>query len=213
MKTLLYFVRHGQSLGNEGRIFLGHTDMGLTEMGFKQAKMTADALADVKIDLVYSSDLSRAYYTAVPHAELRGLEVITDERLRELYCGEWEGLTVDQIIERYNSDYTDAWVNDFGRFTLPNGESVQHGADRMLEVALEVARANVGKTILLASHAAVIRALWARISGVAPEDVAKNIPYPANASYSVAELVGDRLVPVSFSNDEHLGSLSTTWRD
>ena len=213
MKTLLYFVRHGQSLGNEARIFLGHTDMGLTEMGHKQAKMTADALKDLKIDAIYSSDLSRAYDTAVPHAELRGLEVIADKRLRELYCGEWEGLTVEQIIELYGTLYTDSWVNDFGTFTLPQGESVQHGADRMLEASLEAARANVGKTILLASHAAVIRALWARISGIAPENLARELPYPANASYSVAEFDGERLVPVSFSNDEHLGSLSTTWRD
>lgn len=213
MKTLLYFVRHGQSLGNEARIFLGHTDVGLTEMGKKQANLTAEALKDVEFTRMYASDLIRAYDTAVPHAELRGMEIIKDKRLRELYCGEWERLKVDEIIERYGKMYTEEWTNDFGRFTLPGGESVQAGADRMLEFALEVARDNPGGVLLCASHAAIIRAFWARISGIAPADVARELPYPANASYSIVEYDGDKLVPLSFSNDEHLAGYSTTWRD
>ena len=42
MKTKLYLIRHGQSQGNLLGLFLGHTDMDLTELGYRQAEMAAD---------------------------------------------------------------------------------------------------------------------------------------------------------------------------
>lgn len=213
MKTTLYFVRHGQSIGNQQRIFLGHTDMDLTELGVAQAERTASALADVHFDRIYSSDLSRAYSTAVPHARLRGMEIIRDRDLRELYCGEWEGLSVDEIIERYGEKYTDEWTLHFGVAHIPGGESVPEGALRMYNFALRIAREHPGETILCASHAAVIRALYARVSGIAPDDVAQRLSYPSNASYSIIEFDGEHLYPVAFSCDEHMKDLRTTWVD
>ena len=213
MKTRIYFVRHGQSYGNQHRIFLGHTDMDLTDMGRMQAQRTADKLADIEFDAIYSSDLSRAYNTALPHAEMRGLKVKTDRRFREFYCGDWEGLTVEQIIEKYGELYTDKWVNEFGTFTMPGGESVPDGAARMYEAALEIAKAHPDKNILCASHAAVIRAFFAKVAGIAPTEVSKQLPYPSNASYSIIEFDGEKLSVASYSEDEHLSDLLTTWKD
>ena len=213
MKTLIYFVRHGQSYGNQHRIFLGHTDKDLTDMGRTQANKTAERLSDVDFCAIYSSDLLRAYNTALPHARLRGLQVRTDRRFRELYCGEWENLSVDDIIARYGELYTYSWVNEFGTFTLPGGESVQAGAERMYEAAVEAARKNEGGRILCASHAAVIRALFAKVMGIAPSEISEKLPYPSNASYSVLEYDGERLRVLSYSNDDHLAGFLTTWKD
>ena len=213
MKTTLYFVRHGQSEGNLYRIFLGHSNMDLTELGVEQANCTAEALRDVHFDAIYSSDLTRAYDTAVPHAKIRGMDIIKDKRLRELYCGDWEGLTVEQIIERYGEKYTVEWVKNFGVAHIPGGESVKEGANRLYDFAIDVAKSNPGKTILCASHAAVIRALYSRILDIAPEDVAEKLPYPSNASYSIVEYEDGILRPVAFSCDEHMGALSSTWKD
>ena len=213
MKTLIYFVRHGQSLGNEHRIFLGHTDMDLTDLGRRQAEATAKRLADVDFAAFYSSDLLRAYNTAKPHADMRDMTVKTDKRLRELYCGDWEGLTVEEIIERYGELYTVSWAHGFGSFRMPNGESVAEGAERMYEAALDMGRENEGKIVLCASHAAVMRALFAKIKGIAPENIALELPYPSNASYSVVEYDNGELKLLTFSEDEHLEGMSTTWRD
>lgn len=76
MQTKVILVRHGQSLGNAKRVLLGHTDLDLSELGYRQAEATAEALKDEKIDVVYSSDLKRAMSTAVPHARMRGMEEI-----------------------------------------------------------------------------------------------------------------------------------------
>ena len=59
----MYFIRHGQSLGNQLGVFLGHTDLDLSELGYRQAACTAQYLKDIKIDKVYSSDLLRAENT------------------------------------------------------------------------------------------------------------------------------------------------------
>lgn len=213
MKTLLYFVRHGQSLGNKNRVFLGHTDLDLTDLGREQANRTAEALSRIKFDAIYSSDLIRAYNTALPHALMRGLEIKTDKRLRELYCGEWEGLTVEELIERYGEMYTVEWVKSFGCFVMPGGEGTAEGAERVYECAIDIARANPGGTVLCALHAAVLRAFYAKISGIDPSEIYDKLPYPSNASYSVVEFDGEKLVPVSYSNDDHLAELFTTWKD
>ena len=76
MKTLIYLVRHGESLGNAKRIYLGHTNLDLSDLGYIQANVTAQYLKGVKIDAIYSSDLLRAHNTALPHAQLRNLKVI-----------------------------------------------------------------------------------------------------------------------------------------
>ena len=87
----VYFVRHGQSLGNAERVLLGHCDLDLSPLGVQQAKLTAEAMKDFPIDIIYSSDLLRAYNTAKPHADLRGISVIPDKCFRECYLGDWEG--------------------------------------------------------------------------------------------------------------------------
>ena len=68
-KTRLYMIRHGQSEGNLKNLFLGHTDMDLTELGHLQAEMAAEYLATVPVDVIYASDLKRAFHTALHTSE------------------------------------------------------------------------------------------------------------------------------------------------
>ena len=49
-KIKIILVRHGQSIGNQTRVFLGHTDLDLSELGYKQANATAEYLKNEKID-------------------------------------------------------------------------------------------------------------------------------------------------------------------
>ncbi len=100
-RTKIYLIRHGESLGNAVRQLLGHTDLDLSPLGYRQADLTATALSSVQIDEVYSSDLLRAYNTALPHAKMRGLEVQGRTELRELFLGDWEGLRVEEVMQKY----------------------------------------------------------------------------------------------------------------
>lgn len=210
----VYIVRHGQSLGNAKHVLLGHTDLDLSELGYKQARATAEAMRDIHIDAIYSSDLIRAYNTAKPHAELRGLSVIADRGLRECYIGAWENKSADWCLENYDTVFSVDWAHGFGTFRFPEGESTLEGGQRFQKRIIEICRENPERSILVASHAAVIRAFWSIISEISPEDVAEKLPFPTNASYSVCEFDGERLIPLEYSVDAHLegvGITKITW--
>ena len=207
--TTIYIVRHGESVGNLHRICLGHTNLDLTELGLEQAKKTAEALENVDFAAIYSSDLQRAVHTAEPHAKKRGLEINTSPDFRELYFGNWENASVLMLKEKFHEQFMIGWRQNFGTFTAPEGESVVAMAERMVSGLEKIAALHLGKTILVTSHAAAIRALWGKISGYAPSEWAEAFPFPTNASYSVLEYDGVALKPVSYSNDSHLGELVT----
>ena len=206
----VYFVRHGQSRGNAEHVLLGHTDLDLSELGYEQARATAEEMREIPIDIIYASDLKRAYNTALPHAELRGIRPIPDVGLRECFIGEWENRSSDWCRENYPELFNKDWIFGFGTFTFPGGESTLAGGERILKRATEICRANPEKNILIASHAAVLRAFWAIISGIAPEDVAEKLPFPTNASYSVCEFDGECFIPLEYSHDGHLESIGIT---
>ena len=207
--TRIYVIRHGESVGNLHRICLGHTDLDITELGVKQAEKTAEALSGVDFAAIYASDLIRAVHTAEPHAKMRGLNVNTSPDFRELYFGNWENASVLMLKEKFHEQFMIGWRQNFGTFTAPDGESVVAMAERMEEGLKRMAKEHRGENILLTSHAAAIRALWGKISGHTPSEWADAYPFPTNASYSVVEFDGEKLIPISYSNDSHLGELVT----
>ena len=68
LETKIILIRHGQSLGNAQKIYLGHTDLDLSDVGREQAHAAAEYFKDEEISAIYSSDLLRAYNTALAHA-------------------------------------------------------------------------------------------------------------------------------------------------
>lgn len=206
--TKFIIIRHGQSLGNVQEIYLGHTDWDLSELGKKQAEDTAKALKDEHIDAVYSSDLLRAYNTALASAKAHGLEVIKSENLREIFIGDWEGMRTKDLAIQYPKEYLVDWKEHFGTFTAPGGESIPHTAERIHNELLRIAEENVGKTVIIASHAAAIRALWGKISGIAPENLSTALQFPSNASYSIAEYRDGKIYPVKYSVDDHIETVT-----
>lgn len=210
--TKLIIIRHGQSLGNLNGIFLGHTDLDLSDHGYLQAKITAEHLKDTEINVIYSSDLKRAYNTAVPNAKIHNLEIKTSKNLRETFLGGWEGRTVEEIKSKYGEEmFNNSWVNDFGMFVFPDGgESTSRSATRFYDEILSICKENEGKTILITAHAGVIRGFWAIISNISWEKVASEVPFPSNASYSVAYYTDGSIVPGEYSCDEHLSEVGIT---
>ena len=210
-KTKIIIIRHGQSIGNATRRILGHTDLDLTELGYLQAKTTANYLKNEKIDVIYSSDLKRAYNTAVPNAEIRGLNINTSNNLREIFIGDWENMLVDDIIKNWGREvFENDWLGNFGTFSFPNGESIKNGGIRFYNEVIKISSENIGKTILITAHAAVIRAFWAIINQIDWPDVAQKLPFASNASFSVAYYENGVIIPDLYSFDEHLSEVGIT---
>ena len=202
--TVFYLIRHGESLGNATRTYLGHTDLDLSELGYEQARATAEHLRSVPFDAIYSSDLLRAHNTAVPHAKMRGIPIQDSRELREIYIGEWEGLPIDTLISEHRELFVDKWLGEFGPFAFPGGESVIHGAERFFAELVRIARENEGKTVLITAHAAIIRAFWCKINGVMPiEKWGEAFPFSSNASYSICTYDSEKFIPEIYSCDSH----------
>lgn len=179
--TKLILVRHGLSDANVKHVFAGHSDADLTEQGHEQAKNTAEYIAsNYKPDIIYSSDLRRAYKTACHIAEKFGMEVKKDEWLREIYAGEWENKEYDYITEHFGSEYA-VWKNDIGNAHPNGGESVQQLGERITTELKKIAEEYAGKTVVVVTHATPIRVSECIWRGC-PLSEMKDFPWVSNAS-------------------------------
>lgn len=208
MKTTILLVRHGESLGNEKRIFCGRTDVPLTEKGRKQAQATAEYLKDAHMDAVFASPLDRAFETGTVIAAPHGLSVQADEGLLEIWGGYWEEKSFPEILALYPED-RNTWNDNIGLSRCTGGESVLEVQQRVYAHVEQLAQANAGKTILLATHAMATRSFVAKVMGLQPEEI-KDLPWPTNASVTTVEYEDGSFHLVEFSHDEHLQDLITT---
>ncbi|MBO5938328.1 MAG: histidine phosphatase family protein [Clostridia bacterium] len=206
--TKLILVRHGQSLANAGLIFAGHSDFDLSELGHKQAALLAEYLvAHEKITAIHSSDLLRAYHTATPTAERLSLPIVKDEKLREIYAGEWDGRTFSDIEEIFSDDFR-VWREDFSSARPTGGESVPEVYRRVVPRLLEIANAHDGETVLVTTHATVVRAMHAYANGFSENEMGK-VRFCGNAAINRYEVEGDTVRELAYDVDTHLGDLAT----
>ena len=205
--TKLILIRHGESEANAKGIFAGQIDPDLEQKGLDQAKLTAKYIADnYKVDKIYSSDLQRAYKTALCLADVTGIEVEKNQNLREIFAGDWEGLTFEQLAEKYPDDFG-VWLNNIGKSRCTDGESVAELGKRVMEVLTKIAKDNEGKTVAVATHATPIRVMQSLVETGGLDEM-ENIPWVANASVSVFEYDGNWKI-TSLSVDAHLAELKT----
>lgn len=161
METILYIVRHGNSVANQQHIFTGHLNVELSEAGKNQLKYVEEYFEDKNIDVVYSSDLIRAYDTVKGVAKNKNIPIYKTEKLREIFAGEWEGKHFEVLTEKY-PDYA-MWRSTVHKVRTECGESVMELANRVFNEVTAIAKKEMGKTVLIGTHATPIRALVAKI--------------------------------------------------
>ncbi len=209
--TTLLLIRHGYSEANHDGIFTGHTDVALNKQGIKQAELTAEYIAkNYKVSAIYSSDLKRAYKTAECISNILKTDVIAQENLREIYGGDWEGVTFNDLPKLYPEEF-DVWINDIGKSACVGGESVSQVGERAMDALTQIAKDNEGKTAVVVTHGAFIRTAQSIIETGGLEAM-QSIPYVSNASVTVLEYDGKFTIK-SVSYDDHLGELSTVLPD
>jgi len=151
-------LRHGRTAWNLAERLQGQTDVALDGVGRWQAGEAAVALArSHRAARVMSSDLGRAADTARAYADIVGLDVVTDPRVRERFFGEWEGLTSQEIAQRWPERHA-AWRRgDDERGAPPGGETRAEVAER-LRAAIEEHAAGLERTdtLVVVSHGAAI---------------------------------------------------------
>ncbi|MEQ1921319.1 MAG: histidine phosphatase family protein [Pyrinomonadaceae bacterium] len=207
--TRLYLIRHGQSAGNaEGR-FGGHGPTPLSDLGQRQADLTAKLLAKEGVHAIYSSDLARAVQTAEPLAKRLGLEINTSDAFRERHVGVLEGLTFDESKERHPKDYY-ALVNRSVNHVITEGESYRHLLRRITTKLHDVLREHNGQRVAVFSHTGAICFLTLHLMGAIHRST-KTTPWiiTSNCGINRFELRGRRNVRVLALNDtRHLADIT-----
>lgn len=209
--TNLYIIRHGQSQGNQYNLFLGHTDLDLSEKGHIQAEVTAKYLENIHADAIYSSDLLRAFNTAKHTADKKGMEIIKSENLREIFAGDWETQSFEYLSDTYKKDY-EMWVHDTGNAQCTNGEKVTDLQKRITDEIRKIAEENIGKTVFIFSHATPIRVMQAYAENKTKDEI-KDVPWATNASITHIKYQDGKFIPVAYSIDKHMGELTTALPD
>ncbi|MDQ1654453.1 MAG: glucosyl-3-phosphoglycerate phosphatase [Cryptosporangiaceae bacterium] len=150
----LLLWRHGRTEWNAAGRMQGQSDVALDDTGRAQAREAAPLLAAEQPDAIVSSDLVRAHDTALVLAALTGLPVRTDPRLRESNFGPWQGLTSEEIAERFPEPH--ALWRQGKAFTVPGAETPDEVAARML-AGIEDALDATDGTLVVAAHGAAAR--------------------------------------------------------
>lgn len=154
MKTILYLIRHGQTQWNVERRMQGRMDSALTEKGIRMAQRLAETLPVV--DVVYASPLGRTMKTA--RILFGGREVRTDDRLREIDLGEWEGRLQAELDVEDAGQHSNFW-NTPHRFVCPGGENFSCVQKRAVESLRDLATKHAGQAVAVVSHTTVIRSM------------------------------------------------------
>ena len=158
-------VRHGRTAWHaEGR-YAGTADVPLDDFGLEQAARVADQLKEEKIDVIFSSPLSRCLELARKVADVHDLEVVVDERLSELDLGRWDGETYASIFEK-DGEILKEWIKDPSSVTVPGGESLAAAQERAMAWLDDASGECPDGNILASSHGGPIRAIMAGVVGL-----------------------------------------------
>ncbi|WP_077367612.1 histidine phosphatase family protein [Anaerosalibacter sp. Marseille-P3206] len=154
----IYLVRHGQSEWNYQRKVQGQQDILLTELGKIQAKKLGSRLKNEEIDLIYSSDLKRAYETATIIGNELDKKVNKLECFREIAFGKWEGKTIEYLNETSEKEH-DIWLRQPHKFNMEGAETLYQLQKRAMLGVNKVIDENPNKNILIVSHGATLKTI------------------------------------------------------
>lgn len=202
MATLI-LLRHGQSLWNLANLFTGWVDVPLSRKGVDEAIKAGKQIADIKIDIIFTSTLMRAQQTAMlamsehhsgktpvmqhtegqqgewsdiysKTVEAQTIPVYADWHLNERYYGELQGLDKDETRAKYGEDQVHIWRRSFD-VPPPNGESLEMTAERTLPYFEQevLPKLSKGQNILIAAHGNSLRSIAMSLESLTPEQVLK----------------------------------------
>ena len=161
--TTLLLVRHGHTDAAGTRLTGRAPGVHLNELGRRQAERLVERLDGVRIDAIVSSPLERCRETAAPLAKARGRAVDVGRAWIEVGYGEWTGRSISQLRR------TKLWRRVMfapSNVRFPGGESLLEVQGRAVDATLDIAARHTRGTVVVVSHADVIRLLVAHLAGM-----------------------------------------------
>lgn len=164
----IYLVRHGETDWNQAGLLQGQTDIALNVQGLEQAREASERLKEVPFEIAFCSPLIRAKRTAETIIGDRKITLTTDERLRELNFGPWEGVDIRTIKDAASQPFTNP-----GSYIPPEGaESFVQLYKRSGEFVDQVLLPLEGtyETVLVVAHGGVNRSILNPVLNIPVDD-------------------------------------------
>lgn len=180
--TYVDIIRHGEPEG--GRVFRGHTDHHLTELGIEQFNQRIQRLGH-NWQQVISSPLTRCKQSAELLATAQNIPLHIEPNLAEIHFGEWENQCVDAVMAEEN--ISQLWQDPMN-FCAPQGEPTAALQKRTLQAWNDLLKAHQGQRVLVVTHGGVIRMLAQHLLELTPSAMNKlSLPYAAVMSFKIIE--------------------------
>lgn len=180
----LYLIRHGQTDWNVAGRIQGSTDIPLNDTGRKQAACLAEGMERRPVTQVFSSTLSRAYETAAAIGKSQNVPVYGLSELEEVNYGEWEGLTMAEIEERYPKEL-EQWYLSPVEVAPAGGETQTQVYDRCRRAMARILDQAKGDVAIVSHGATVVFLLEYMLEGTGRSEEDDIIV--GNASISTVE--------------------------
>ena len=169
MMLELILVRHGETAWNAERRLQGHLDIGLNDIGLRQAAACGQYLAHEPLDAIYASDLQRAQQTASALAAPHGLPIQTDTGLRERCFGGFEGKLYSELEALFPTSNAAMLERDLDA-RYPDGvhraETLREFDQRVMQTLNAILTDNPARRIAIVSHGGVLDCVYRRVRGL-----------------------------------------------
>lgn len=182
--TRIWLVRHAEVHADWHARAYGNSDVPLSETGEQQTRTMSSSFSGLRLDLVVSSQLARARAMGEAIARTTGAPLAIDERLREIWRGEWQGLPSAEFRRRWELE-RELFLADPWHWKGHRGESDADVFARAWPALLEALARARGGTLALASHYNVMRVLLTRALGWLPHESFAFENEPARAALLV----------------------------
>src|SRR6185369_8397813 len=153
--TRICLVRHGETEWNAARRIQGQIDIDLNAIGLRQAEAAGRWLQDAGIVALYSSDLKRAWNTALAIGAALGLTPTATPEMRERRYGVFEGLTYDEAKANHPDGYA-AFEGRNADYAFENGESLKAMFARVTGRLQAIAATHPGQNVAVVLHGGVL---------------------------------------------------------
>ena len=204
MTSTVLLVRHGQTRSNITGFFMGRSDEDLNDTGYAQVQALSSRLSSLELTSIYSSPLRRTYNTAAILAKPHKLELKVLDDLLELNPGDWQGLHMDEIKQRWPEIWHQSRI-DISNVTLPNGESFGQVTERAVKAFNKIVADNQDNHVAIVTHEVVVKVIIDHVLG-ATNSIYRRFEVK-NASLSTIQIT-DGLARLATLNDiSHLEAM------
>lgn len=154
----IFLLRHGHIQTKEDKkFFIGQTDCSLSIKGLEQIKKTGEFIKDIDLKHIVCSCLKRSIKSAEIIAEHHDIKVKSYQALNEINLGEWDGLSFDEVKEKYPDEFKKRG-EDIVNYRVKGAENFFDLKKRVMKQFYEIIN-NFEGNILITAHAGVNRVI------------------------------------------------------